>query len=78
MDYNFLSSSDDQDIIRYLDRRPRKFKLRKNYFVDLDDVEFKMRLRLNKNSVLLVLNNIEGELTFQTNRYAYFKIILSS
>lgn len=60
--YNILSSSDDEDIIRHIDRRPKKFKLRMNYFDDLDDIEFKMRFRLNKNSVLLVLNNIEEEL----------------
>lgn len=68
MAYNILSSSDDEDIIRYLYRRQKTFKLRKNYFHDLDDIEFKMRFRLSKNSVLLVLNNIEGELTFPTKR----------
>lgn len=72
--YNILSSSDDEDIIRH--RRPRRFKLRMNYFDDLDDIEFKMRFRLDKNSVLLVLNNIEEELTFRSNRYVYFFIII--
>lgn len=70
--YNILSSSDNEDVIRYINRRPKKLKLRMNYFDNLDDIEFKMRFRLNKNSVLLVLNIIEEELTFPTNRYVYF------
>jgi len=70
--YNILSSSDDEDVIRCINKRPKKLKLRMNYFDNLDDIEFKMRFRLNKNSVLLVLNIIEEELTFPTNRYVYF------
>ncbi|XP_018363578.1 PREDICTED: putative nuclease HARBI1 isoform X2 [Trachymyrmex cornetzi] len=62
--YNILSSSDDdEDIIR-----PKRFKQRMNYFDDLDDIEFKMRFRLNKNSVLLILNHIEEVLIFRSNR----------
>lgn len=72
MAYNILSSSDDDDIIRCIDRRPRRLKLRRNYFDDLDDIEFKMRFRLNKNSVLLVLDSIEEELTFLSNRFIVY------
>ncbi|KYN21603.1 Putative nuclease HARBI1, partial [Trachymyrmex cornetzi] len=39
-----------------------------NYFDELDDIEFKMRFRLNKQSVLLILEEIRQVLEFVTNR----------
>lgn len=55
--FNFiLSSSDDEDI--QINRREKRFKQRVNYFEQLDDIEFKLTFRLNKESVLLItLNN---------------------
>jgi len=69
MAYNLvLSSSDDEDIIEEFNRRERRFKQCINYFEELDDVVFKTRFRLNKASVLEVLENISDELEFLTNR----------
>ncbi|EFN88560.1 Putative nuclease HARBI1, partial [Harpegnathos saltator] len=48
--------------------RPRQFKERKNYFEELDKIEFKMRFRLNKETVRMILHNINGELQFRTER----------
>lgn len=64
--YNFLSSSDDEDIV--IPNRKRIFKHRINYMEELDDIEFRMRFRLSKESVLLVLEHITEELEFLTNR----------
>lgn len=58
-----LLSSDDEDIVRP-NRRRKKFKHRFNYFEDLDDIEFIMRFRLSKRSVLSVLQHIREELEF--------------
>jgi len=46
--YNYIlsSSSDDENF-----RRPRRFKERKNYLEELDEIEFKVRFRLNKETV---------------------------
>ncbi|RLU20734.1 hypothetical protein DMN91_007347 [Ooceraea biroi] len=67
--YNFvLSSSDDEDIIPHYNRRERRFKELVNYFEVLDELEFKMRFRLSKQTVLLILEQIREELVFLTNR----------
>lgn len=66
--YDILSSSDDEDILRVVDRRPKRLKPRIEYFDDLDDIDFKMRFRLSKQSVLLVLNYIEADLEFPNER----------
>lgn len=63
-----LSSSDDEDIIEQFNRRERRFKERINYSEDLDELEFKMRFRLSKGSVLMILENIREELEFLTNK----------
>lgn len=69
--YNYiLFSSDDEDNGNVIiNRRRRQFKQRRNYFEDLDEVEFKMRFRLNKETVQIILNNIYHELQFRTERY---------
>lgn len=64
-DYVFSSSDDDEDIIR----RPRQFKERRNYFVEMDDVEFKMRFRLNKETILIILYLINDEIQSRTEMY---------
>jgi len=64
-----LSSSDDENYEEQEQhRRRKKFKRRINYFEELDDIEFKMRFRLNKQSVLLILEEIREKLAFCTNR----------
>lgn len=56
-----LSSSDDENLDDHQEQRRRKmFKQRINYFNELDDIEFKMRFRLNKHSVLLILEEIKN------------------
>ncbi|EFN86944.1 hypothetical protein EAI_00154, partial [Harpegnathos saltator] len=59
---------DDEDIIEQFNRRERRFKERIDYFEELDELEFKMRFRLSKESVLMVLENIREELVFFTNK----------
>ena len=55
---NFILASSDEEDMEEFNRRERRFKQRINYFKELDDIEFKMRFRLNKASVLLVLEDI--------------------
>ena len=55
---NFILASSDEEDMEEINRRERRFKQRINYFEELDDIEFKMRFRLNKASVLLVLEDI--------------------
>ncbi|KYN30148.1 hypothetical protein ALC57_00389 [Trachymyrmex cornetzi] len=64
--FNLVLSSSDDDEEQF--RRRSKFKQRINYFDELDDIEFKMRFRLNKQSVLLILEEIRQVLEFVTNR----------
>lgn len=66
--YNILSSSDDEDILQIINRRPKVFKPRRNYFEELDDIEFKMRFRLEKQTVMILCNEIEHFLKFATNK----------
>lgn len=63
-----LLSSDDEDIIVIPQRRRKRFKHRLNYFEELDDIEFRMRFRLSKRSVLLVLEHIREDLESATNK----------
>lgn len=41
--YDILNSSDDEDIVQMINRRPKVFKPRRNYFEELDDIEFKKK-----------------------------------
>ena len=74
--YNILSSSDDEDIVNLVNRRRKTFKPRHNYIDELDDVEFKMRFRLDKNTVILLCDEIKDQLTFATNRYVIIDELL--
>lgn len=63
------SSSDDEFFFilgAYVDmhqpRRPRLFRDRSNPMVDYTDEEFRMRLRLSKESVLDLLHRVEPQL----------------
>lgn len=62
--YDILNSFDDEDIIEIINRRPKVFKVRQNYFEELDDIEFKMRFRLEKQTVMSLCNEIEHLLKF--------------
>ncbi|XP_024947627.1 uncharacterized protein LOC107274471 isoform X1 [Cephus cinctus] len=66
--YDMLSSSDDEDIIDFINRRLKKFKTRHNYFEELDDIEFKIRFRMGKQSVMWLCNEIEEDLKFPSNK----------
>ena len=60
-------------------RRPRIISERTNFFNILDDKDFEMRFRLSKRSTLEVLESIEGNLEFPSDRLvltflAYAKI----
>lgn len=66
--FNIVLSSSDDENYQEQHRRRRKFKQRINYFDELDNADFKMRFRLNKQSVLLILEEIREELEFFTNR----------
>lgn len=50
--YNYILSLSKNDDLRRL----RQFKERKNHFVELVEIEFKMRIRLNKETVLIILS----------------------
>lgn len=64
-----LLSSDDEDIVNVRPiRRRQRFKHRMNYLEELDDIEFIMRFRISKRSVLSVLQHIREELEFATNK----------
>ena len=63
-----LSDSDDDELLIYDVRRPRWIRERNNYFEEYDDVDFKTRFRLSKESVLSVLDHIEHQLEFPTDR----------
>ncbi|XP_066593204.1 putative nuclease HARBI1 [Prorops nasuta] len=68
MEHDILSSSDDEELLEQIIRRPRKYKNRVNYLECLDDVDFKMRFRLNKDTVLMVLSLINDDLQFSSNK----------
>ncbi|XP_071652349.1 putative nuclease HARBI1 isoform X1 [Temnothorax longispinosus] len=64
-----LLFSDDEDIVNVRPiRRRKRFKHRINYLEELDDIEFIMRFRISKRSVLSVLQHIREELEFATNK----------
>lgn len=48
--------------------RPRIFRERADHFERYDEVDFKMRYRLSKETVLFVLEKIEHILEFRDNR----------
>ncbi|CAH2093315.1 unnamed protein product [Euphydryas editha] len=47
--------------------RPRWFKERANYFLDLDDHDFVLRFHLSKNAALTLLAKIEHHLEYPTD-----------
>lgn len=65
-------SDNDDEFVDFIEhrRRPYTVKPRTNPFNDLDDVDFIVRFRLRKQTVLYVLERIEHELEFVTDRYS--------
>lgn len=57
-------SSDEKAIAEFLlwERRPYIVRPRIDYFITLGDTDFFMRFRLTKQTVLYVLNLIEGKI----------------
>lgn len=53
--YDILNSSDDEDIVQMINRRPKVFKPRRNYFEEQDDIEFKMRFRFRETNGYLIM-----------------------
>lgn len=58
--------SDDED--EFVVRRPRWIRDREDHFHSLDDTDFVMRFRLSKRTVLSVLETIEDQLEFRTDK----------
>lgn len=61
------SSEDEMDILDILPR-PRILRDRNNPFEMYDELNFKMRYRLSKNTVIILLNGIKESLEYVTNR----------
>lgn len=66
IDLNLLTASDSSEDEQL--RRPRTMKRRNNLFEELDDLEFKQRFRLNKNSVQHLANLLERVLEPENER----------
>lgn len=60
------SSSEDEEIL--LLRRPKVYRERVNYYDSLNVTEFKERFRLNKQSVQVLLQQIQHLFIHLTNR----------
>ena len=61
---NILSSSDDDEMFYTVQRRPRVFRERVNYFETMDDLDFLTRFRLRKMTVQTLLFQIEQKWDF--------------
>jgi len=61
---DIFESSDEEDNIR----RPRWIRERADHFRDLDNKDFVTRFRLSKLSALYVLEQIENQLEFPSDR----------
>lgn len=68
-DYILFSSDDEDNGNIAINRRQRQFKQRRNYLEELDAIDFKIRFRLNKETVLIILNHINDEIQSRTDRY---------
>lgn len=64
--------NDEEDIIIFAVRRPRWIRERAQEFDNLDDRDFITRYRLSKATVLLILEQIEESLEYETDRSVKF------
>ena len=65
---NVLAFEDNDDEDEFVVRRPRWIRDREDHFHNLDDTDFVMRFRLSKRTVLSVLETIENQLEFRTDK----------
>ena len=49
-------------------RKEKIFRERKNYFELLDEVEFQKRFRLKKRTVKMILEELQDQIKYPTNR----------
>lgn len=73
IDVNIFSDSDDsiediEDFENILYRRPYTIRRRPDHMNFWDDEDFKIRFRLSKNTVNLLVNQIQHLLLYTTNR----------
>jgi hypothetical protein len=66
------SDSDDEDVINFVVnlgriRKIPRFHIRKGHFHHWDDQEFYNRYRLSKESVVILLEQIDGKIRNATN-----------
>lgn len=57
------SSSDTEDEFHYIERTPKIIKPRINHFQLLNDTDFYVRFRLNKETCMFLLHRIEPHIT---------------
>ncbi|XP_031331955.1 putative nuclease HARBI1 [Photinus pyralis] len=62
--------SDDEEIINFVERprRRKQFRQRKNHFEEWDDEAFLDRFRLSKDCILAILEQIEEQISYLTDR----------
>lgn len=65
----FEVSSDEDYVDEAQIPRPRWIRERHSYFDEYDDVDFKTRFRMSKETTLSILEQIEEQLEFPSNRY---------
>lgn len=69
MAMNAILDSEGEDYDDYLrKRRPKSMQERNDFFSELDDQEFVLRFRLDKESALEILDQIEVNLEFDTDK----------
>lgn len=61
-DVNAYSSDEE------VQRRPKTFCRRPNYFEELDNIDFFCKFRLSKQTVEIILEEIEDNISYPTNR----------
>lgn len=65
---DILDSSEDEDFVPVIYRRPKIINIRPSYFEIYHEREFVQRFRLSKVSVLQVLRQIEEEISHATQQ----------
>lgn len=71
MDFNDSLSDEDEELLQFLEHERRPYKVsekRPEHFNKWDDTDFQERFRLQKETVLLLLELIEEHLETPTDR----------
>lgn len=67
-----MDSSESDDDLNFINniatRKPREFRLRKDYLEILDDENFHKRFRLTKSTFRFVLEKIRAKISSRTRR----------